>query len=279
MATIDDVRKWDTAALESIISTLKAKAESVQELTLQLGEVGRLPAWEGQAAQAARGSFAEVADDLTDAAAAVAAVRRLAIETQDCVQALKHVLIDIEYSAAAHQFVLVNTSGSSGPFVKDALPPGTEISAEEKAYRFSLQMELEHRCAELVRTATDVEHDCAAVLSVALAGKISDGGTTDVVAAAAAGYNQGGLSVVEPPSLPSSDTRTNAASSNGWWSTLTEPQRAAVLKDHPDWVGNRDGIPAVVRDEANRSQLSSEKAWLQKKARDLQDELDGNTFG
>ncbi|GFH34002.1 alpha/beta hydrolase [Streptomyces pacificus] len=40
-----------------------------------------------------------------------------------------------------------------------------------------------------------------------------------------------------------------------WWDGLTDAQRAEYLASYPDVIGNLDGIPALVRDEANRENL------------------------
>jgi len=45
-----------------------------------------------------------------------------------------------------------------------------------------------------------------------------------------------------------------------WWESLSENDRNHVLKIDPVRVGNMDGIPAEVRDRANRGVLSSELA-------------------
>ncbi len=43
-----------------------------------------------------------------------------------------------------------------------------------------------------------------------------------------------------------------------WWDSLTPDQRWAVLTAHPDVIGAADGLPAAVRDEANRALLSAD---------------------
>ncbi|MDG9716970.1 alpha/beta hydrolase [Streptomyces sp. DH24] len=40
-----------------------------------------------------------------------------------------------------------------------------------------------------------------------------------------------------------------------WWDHLSDAQREEYLASYPDVIGNLDGIPAVVRDEANRENL------------------------
>ncbi|MFF2138441.1 alpha/beta hydrolase [Streptomyces sp. NPDC058193] len=41
-----------------------------------------------------------------------------------------------------------------------------------------------------------------------------------------------------------------------WWAGLTQEQREEYLAVYPDQIGNLDGIPALVRDAANRDNLS-----------------------
>ncbi|MER7680929.1 alpha/beta hydrolase [Streptomyces sp. NPDC096934] len=45
------------------------------------------------------------------------------------------------------------------------------------------------------------------------------------------------------------------ADRKAWWDGLTEERREEYLAVYPDVIGNLDGIPAVVRDEANRENL------------------------
>ncbi|GAA2967911.1 MULTISPECIES: alpha/beta hydrolase [Streptomyces] len=45
------------------------------------------------------------------------------------------------------------------------------------------------------------------------------------------------------------------AERNAWWAALTQEQREEYLAVYPDVIGNLDGIPAAVRDAANRDNL------------------------
>ncbi|MCY0947536.1 alpha/beta hydrolase [Streptomyces antarcticus] len=45
------------------------------------------------------------------------------------------------------------------------------------------------------------------------------------------------------------------AERNSWWKGLTDEQRAELLSVYPDVIGNLDGIPAEIRDVANRDNL------------------------
>ncbi|MEK8144317.1 hypothetical protein NKH18_28160 [Streptomyces sp. M10(2022)] len=45
------------------------------------------------------------------------------------------------------------------------------------------------------------------------------------------------------------------AERKAWWEALTQEQREEYLAVYPDRIGNLDGIPALVRDAANRDNL------------------------
>lgn len=61
-----------------------------------------------------------------------------------------------------------------------------------------------------------------------------------------------------PPPPPAGSPEQNAA----WWNSLSDPQREAIKKQHPEWIGNLDGIPFAVRDEVNRTRLEPERQRL-----------------
>ncbi|MBG0853796.1 hypothetical protein I2W78_18565 [Streptomyces spinoverrucosus] len=50
-------------------------------------------------------------------------------------------------------------------------------------------------------------------------------------------------------------TDKSPAARKEWWDRLSDEQREQYLTVYPDVIGNLDGIPAVVRDEANRNNL------------------------
>ncbi len=64
-----------------------------------------------------------------------------------------------------------------------------------------------------------------------------------------------GVLAVVPPPATGHDARSVYASS-AWWRVLTYEERAHVIADHPEWVGSRDGIPAMDRHAANVVLLS-----------------------
>ncbi len=69
------------------------------------------------------------------------------------------------------------------------------------------------------------------------------------------------------------------ADSAGWWSALSAAAQRRVVAEHPDWVGNRDGVPAAVRDEANRTLLDGRVGRLDADLRTAQARYDALTAG
>lgn len=63
-------------------------------------------------------------------------------------------------------------------------------------------------------------------------------------------------------SMPSAD---NPEAMREWWDSLTLAQQVAIMATHPDRLGNTDGLPAEVRDEANRLVLAEDLERLEAK--------------
>lgn len=59
-----------------------------------------------------------------------------------------------------------------------------------------------------------------------------------------------------------------------WWKSLTKAQQDELLRDHPDWLGNLDGLPGAVRSQANLARLPIERAALEKQRAEKQHEYD-----
>ncbi|MFJ9641171.1 alpha/beta hydrolase [Streptomyces sp. NPDC101178] len=109
------------------------------------------------------------------------------------------------------------------------------------------------RVARAVRTAADVDWRYAKILRAL---KAEDGlgvpaatwtdaaGDAAAVRQAASGYLRQEIPHDASP-----------AERKAWWEGLTDEQREEYLAVYPDQIGNLDGIPALVRDAANRDNL------------------------
>lgn len=58
-----------------------------------------------------------------------------------------------------------------------------------------------------------------------------------------------------------------------WWSSLTDAEKAEMVKRHPREIGNMDGVEATWRDKANRKNLEEDIRAEQEKYDNLQQEI------
>ncbi|GAA3003258.1 alpha/beta hydrolase [Streptomyces fulvorobeus] len=109
------------------------------------------------------------------------------------------------------------------------------------------------RVVKAVRTAAEIDWRYARILRRLKAEeglKVPDSTWTDAAGDAAAvrgaarGYLKDGIPLDASP-----------AERGAWWAGLTREQREEYLAVYPDQIGNLDGIPALVRDAANRDNL------------------------
>lgn len=109
------------------------------------------------------------------------------------------------------------------------------------------------RVAQAVRTAADADWRYSRILRAlkARGGLGVPAGTWTDAAADAAAVRQAASSYLQN-AIPQDAT---PAERKAWWAGLTDEQREEYLAVYPDRIGNLDGIPALVRDAANRDNL------------------------
>ncbi|MEN0135448.1 MAG: alpha/beta hydrolase, partial [Rhodococcus sp. (in: high G+C Gram-positive bacteria)] len=242
-----DIAQWDTRALSAVQRSLSERAATLAFVQDGLADIGRLPAWQGDAADAARRRFRIFADDLNDEATSVAVVESLARELFDAVTHLQAELDGVRDAAAAHGIVLSDNGDVAGPPVDGSAA--------------ALRDEVRAAARALILQAEDLVADAAAVLA-----RAADGGVEP-------GEVGRGLSAPAPP--PDGSPLANRE----YWDALPAAQRRQVIERHPEWVGNRDGIPSAVRHEANVSRFDDERSRWQAERDRLREAVDHNVFG
>ncbi|MER5361547.1 alpha/beta hydrolase [Streptomyces sp. NPDC002785] len=130
------------------------------------------------------------------------------------------------------------------------LPPSGLVAPNPNVAK---AQDIADRVAKAVRTAAEIDWRYARILRKLKAEeglKVPDATWTDAAGDAAAvrdaarGYLKDGIPRDASP-----------AERKAWWAGLTDEQREEYLAVYPDQIGNLDGIPAVVRDAANRDNL------------------------
>nr|WP_232541731.1 alpha/beta hydrolase [Nocardia bovistercoris] len=261
---LPDIRWWNELALELLEQSLSQRITTVQDVHRQLTDIGALPGWQGAAADAARRGFTVTTDSLVDEAAVLGAVRELTTQTRAAVKHLKQTLETIDRTAEANGLEVWDAG-----HVTIADRPGAPDPASVEAIR----LELIDAARAVMRQADDIVDDAADVLNRAADGTIDDKGATDVTAAAAAGASQGGLTVLAPPE------NATPQQYKEYWDALGERQRDEVIEQHPEWIGNRDGIPSSARHEANVNLIDDERTRLTRQQTELRDRLADNEYG
>jgi hypothetical protein len=85
-----------------------------------------------------------------------------------------------------------------------------------------------------------------------------------------------GYAVPVPPgggSIPPPPPAGSPQQSADWWRSLTREQQNTILATNPSLIGNRDGVPAHVRDAANRARLLTEAGRLDREIADTKARL------
>ncbi|MFE4921391.1 alpha/beta hydrolase [Streptomyces sp. NPDC056661] len=139
---------------------------------------------------------------------------------------------------------------ASGRGLPGLLPPSGLVAPNPHAAK---AQEIADRVEKAVRTAKEIDWRYTRILRELKAEeglKVPDATWTDAAtdAAAVRGAARGYLKDAIPHDA-------SPAERKAWWAGLTQEQREEYLAVYPDQIGNLDGIPALVRDAANRDNL------------------------
>ena len=246
-AALGQVRRWSAAGLDAVAIRLQATGRALATIGEALERARPPDAWRGAAADAARTGHERVATLLRMLAADVVTVQAGARAASDAVDGIQAALAQAHDLADANGF----TIAVDGTVADTALSePGTADT------RPAVQAEIVDRVEQVLRASAVLDADLAALLMA-----VAQAGSTGSPAA---------IGVATPPDGTPAD-------SAGWWSALSPAAQRMVVAEHPEWVGNRDGIPSAVRDEANRALLDGQVARLDVDLRSVRARYDALT--
>jgi hypothetical protein len=133
--------------------------------------------------------------------------------------------------------------------------------------RIRVTQQWEQQASPLLAGASASLDTCAAQLRAqSAAQRIASGEDGDLSATRAL--------PLAPPAAP--PARGSPADNTAWWKSLGTLQQQRVIREHPDWIGNRDGISFTDRDVANRALLNVNRLWLVAEKRRLEAVLAGD---
>ena len=260
--TWSDVSAWRHEPFATAEGDLRTTRRDLLDLADELATMGLPRHWTGSAAQASGTRLTAVTDDLRDVVAELSAAYTAVCDAADAVLGVVNAVDAAREYARLARLVI----SAEGRVTTSELRPdrgdGTTVDLEALRVRQGEVDECATRISEALRKAEDVDADLFAVLRRIELNRI-DGGTGTLAQASALGAVAGELSVLEPPR---GGTPTGNAA---WWATMSPDERALVIAEHPDWIGNRDGVDATSRDLANRSLLAARRTHVDDRLAEL----------
>jgi hypothetical protein len=261
---IGTVLGWDVDALDRAADGLAAERSRLVGLQDEL-DGGAPPAgWVGASSTAARSAHRVLVEGLSQAVAEVAAVATAVDDAAASIRATQSELAGVLDWAQRNGYAVDRGTGR----VSDTGCHPDDVAAD----RSLAATEVAERIQQTLLTAAHADSELAALLDRVASGALTASGGS--LADAAAGGAAAGMLASRPAPLGGTPAEASA-----WWRSLTDDERAEVLAQHPEWLGNTDGIPAGVRDQANRALISVYRAELEAEAARLQAALDDNVLG
>jgi hypothetical protein len=251
MVGLADVRRWNAGQVEDVLRTVQQH----QQILVHSGDdfLAALPVdgWQGAAADNALAGHRGLGTGLDHRVAGVAAIAKRLAQVGDAIPAVQREIANADDLATRYGYRL----GDDGRIADTLTDPGPNDPSPEDRQR--VKVELADMVAAALRTAADIDNGLASVLKQAAGGQFGTGTETTVQAAAADGAKG-------PGDVPSAPPTNGTPSQNAaWWDSLSPAGQATLLSDHPDWLGNLDGLPGSVRDKANRARIPEVRTDLQ----------------
>jgi hypothetical protein len=258
-----DVRRWDAGVLDQVVRALHGRQSVLIHSGDDLVKVLPVAGWSGPACDDATSAHTALVGELDHLAAGAAVVIKALAQASDAIPAVHSAITEADALARAYGFQV----GDAGQVI-DTVAPGAPTPGMTADDRARVRAEVADGISQALRTAEDIDADLTDVLQRATHGQFGGGDPTTVEAASAAATADPGLTLPPPP------PRGRPSENAGWWASLSPAGRAVLLRDHPDWLGNLDGLPAAVRSQANVARLPAERAQLEQQLTDAQAHID-----
>ncbi|MGW3467174.1 alpha/beta hydrolase [Saccharopolyspora sp. NPDC000995] len=255
MVSYAGVRRWKPEGLDAVHNDLGKRRYDLINLQDELDGAKNPERWTGKAADGSAKQHEKLISDMRSLVAEVSTVRVAVAAAADDVARIKQQIQQADHEAQANGFEITEEGG-----VKDVKPPQDvpEDQLEQvKQQRIQVRDKLVETIEKILDEAQRTDAELAKALTSAEKDEIKPG-NGDSLADAANTDDINALS--ESAGKPEDDSPKAAAQ---WWKSLSDEQRAALRENPPEWLGNRDGIPAEVRDETNRGRIDDMRGDLQ----------------
>lgn len=242
MATIEEILSWVPRDLATAGDTLAGDRLTLLDLQDEV-DAGQVPeTWVGDAAAAATANQRLLVDEVNDLVAEVAATEVALVDAAEAIRRAQDVLRDGLDLARRNGFQV----DTERLVVTDTVDRyADEI---ERADRERLLGEIVDHLEQGVIAADHADQQLDDALRAVLAGV--EGGSGALADAARIGEGIG-----DGDAVPLPDASESPAAFAAWWAALSPAQQQRIIEQHPGWIGNRDGIPAAARHQANMNRI------------------------
>lgn len=267
MVTWNAVRQWDPEKIGLLARSLVRTSDGLMADMVALERLSESLEWTGAAADAARTEIDSLRHEYVRAADQLRSIGSCVEDLAYAMYPLVASILDCDRQAQDCAADITDDGR-----VVDRMPLYSSASEDVWSLgrdRLRRIRDLRDRAIELLTRAQYLDSKGVATLAESLS---AAGADVSTVPAAARGLDAA-------PTEPAVPTGKSASANAAFWDSLTMADRTRLLVDRPDLIGNLDGIPAVVRDSANRRMLVRERTRLGNVAADLQNRLNHNIFG
>ncbi|MEV7038369.1 alpha/beta hydrolase [Amycolatopsis sp. NPDC051061] len=263
MVSLSDVKRWNTGQLDEIYTAIRRQLDILVHSGDDYGKAVPVDGWSGPAADTAASAHRALMARIDKLAAGASIVGKAIAQASDAITGVQRAVTNAEEYARRYGYRISDTGAVSDIFPTCQPPPEFDPGDRARAHQ-----QVVDDITQALRTADDIDQDLASVLKRAEEGEFGTGDETTVAAAAAAGTLDPGLTLPEPP--PNATPSQTAA----WWASLSPAGQAILLHDRPAALGVLDGLPAEVRDKANRTIFTQQYADLQRQRQELRNRMD-----
>ena len=249
--SVRDIRSSRPQSLTAVGRGLEERRRRVLVLAeLVLWRRSAAPRWSGAASSAAADRYGVVVAGLGGLAASLAAtgsaVGRAAIRLQVAID-----LVGRADRRAADEGAWVDDDGRLFLPVRASLGDPA-LEAHRARLDELLRAEVQACLARARQSAAETDEELLRDLLSSARGAPTSAGTSGPPC----------LGSMPAPPVPSSAGGVSAQvfASAAWWRSLTDEERRTVIRERPEWVGSRDGVPAQARHEANLALLARAEA-------------------
>lgn len=264
MVTLSQLRGWRPDALAAAGTAVATSNRAFGDAMNATGShvAHALSSWQGTAADAAGSRSATAQDTARRIVAAVTGQSDALTNAAASIGPARLTALSIADDAIASGFAVADDGRVTAPPFVSGNPIADMLIQAQLGEQAAV---LEARLKPALATVGELDARAGAALDAAT-DQLGDAGEARV----------GSLGT---DALPEPAPGATAADNKKYWDSLTEEQRRRIIEEHPDWVGNRDGVPSAARHEANVNRFDDERARLEAERHRLQANLDDNLFG